>query len=104
MKEIQNNNQDKIEIVAEAEQRKEIKLLGQRRKIPGLTLFEYNVKTKELKKAEFKKEVHELKALTASNKDYQVRHKIAMNEDCIYLQCLNEKSAVKKINKVLGQS
>jgi hypothetical protein len=99
MKEIQDLNQDKIEIQIEQQQKKEIKLLGSQRKIPGLTLWEYNLKSKELKEASFSKVDVELKSLSANPIDLVDRHKVVINEGCVYFQSLNRKNAEKKISK-----
>jgi len=51
MKETESRKEDKIEIFAQKEINKQTKFLGAERKIAGLTLWEYNVKTKQLNPA-----------------------------------------------------
>jgi hypothetical protein len=95
-------NQDKIEIQAEQQQKKEIKLIGQQRKIKGLTLWEYNAKTKELIPAVFKKVDVSLTSLSAKAEALNINHKVVVNENCLYLQALNKKVALKKVKKIIG--
>lgn len=95
------NEPDKIEINVEQQQKKEIKLIGNQRKINGLTLWEFNHKTKELQKAKYSKVDIELRSLSTRAEDLVNRHKVVVNENCLYFQALNEKNAIKKINKKL---
>ena len=63
--------EDATRVEQVAKKQKEYKLVGQRRKVPGHTLFEYNYKTKA--------EVH---------------------EGCIYVQALNKQNAEKKLKRI----
>jgi hypothetical protein len=92
------DNEIKSEVHAEQDQKKEIKLIGKQRKIPGLTLFEFNTKTKKLTIAKFKTdETLELKSLSVNPEQLQKSSKVIVNENCFYFQALNEKSARKKL-------
>lgn len=99
MKELEDfkANQIGVEIKAEAEQKKEIKLVGQQRKVPGLTLWEYNENTKELKKAKFQKVNVMIHGLGMSPESIKNTHKVVVNENCIYFQALNENNAKRKL-------
>lgn len=98
MKELTDEFRDnKVEIVAEKEQRKEIKLIGNQRKIRGLTLWEYNEKTNELKPATFKKEDVVLISLAKTPEALQKRSNVIVKEGCIYFQALNKNNARKKL-------
>ena len=105
MKELDPISQDKaldrIEIQAEQEKKKEFKLIGQQRVIPGLTLWEYNRKNQTLCKATFKKQDVVLTTLdpTVINST-STSHRVEVNDDCIYLQALSMKSAVKKLDRL----
>jgi hypothetical protein len=99
MKEVQDFNQDKIEVQIEQQQKKEIKLIGKQRKIPGLTLWEYNTKTFDLDKAKYSKVDLHLKSLSSAEAALESRHKVIVNEACIYFQALNEKNAERKVKK-----
>jgi hypothetical protein len=96
---IQDFNETKVEITAEKEQRKEIKLIGQQRKIPGLILWEFNTKTNELQPAQYKKEDVEIKSLDPTPEALTKRNKVVVNEHCIYFQALNRKNAIKKLSR-----
>lgn len=101
MKELTNEfKETEVEIVVEKQQRKEIKLLGSQRKIPGLTLWEYNLKSKELAPAEFKKEDVRLNTLSTAKAALSNHHKVEVKIDCFYIQALNKRSAMKKINRL----
>jgi hypothetical protein len=99
MKEIQDFNQDKIEVQIEQQQKKEIKLIGKQRKIPGLTLWEYNTKTFDLDKAKYSKVDLHLKSLSNKPQELESRHKVIANEGCLYFQALNLKNAERKVKK-----
>lgn len=91
---------DKVEISIEEQEKKEVKLLGSQRQIPGLTLWEYNEITKELKRAEFKEEALTLgDILNGTTSINNFRKKVIINEGCQYFQALNRKNALRKIKK-----
>lgn len=87
-----------IEIVEAKEQRKEIKLIGQQRKIKGLTLYEFNEKTKILQEAKFKPMSIFISASLKGSDTVQT-YKCVVNEYCIYFQALNKKNAETKLRK-----
>jgi hypothetical protein len=89
--------ENKIEIQAEQQQKKETQFLGSERKIPGLTLWELNTETMEVKKAEFTKTNASLGSLNAD--DLEIRHTVHVKPGCTYLQALNEKNARKHFRK-----
>jgi len=75
-------------------QQTEYKLLGKQRRIPGHTLFSFNMKTGEIKKAA-------VKPVVTIISDNVVAHKteIAIEPFCYYEQALNEKSFVKRLKR-----
>lgn len=87
-----------VEIVEERQQEKQIKLIGKQRKIPGLTLWEFNEKTKELKPATFKPTAVFISSSLTST-DTTRTYKCVVNENCLYFQALNESNARKKLIK-----
>lgn len=93
----QEFKESKVDITAEKQQKKEIKLIGQQRKIPGLSLWEYNEETKELKPAQFKKQDFEITSLSQSPESFNISNKVVVNEHCIYFQALNRKNAERKL-------
>ena len=99
MKELEPIEQIPIEIREEQEQKKEIRFIGSQRSVPGHTLFEYNYATKELNKAKFKIDTLEIKSLSIEH--LKLNHKkVIVNENCYYLQALNQKNAIKKLKKI----
>ena len=79
-----------------AKKQKEYKLIGRRRKIPGHTLFEFNVMTKELRHAMVK---HDVIFDTKSGKPIY-KNKAEVHEGCLYVQALNKQNAEKKLKRI----
>ena len=84
---------DEMEILQQKQH--EYKPIGRQRRIPGHTLFSFNMKTKEIKVApvEFSKDV-----------DFRTREairkpKIVIEKDCIYRQALNKKNFIKRLKR-----
>lgn len=96
MKEVELNLKETIEIVDQKQVKKEIKLIGSQRRIPGLTLWQYNENSKELTKAEYKKVDHKL---NFDNTALEKRYAVSIQENCIYFQALNRKNAIKVLKR-----
>lgn len=94
-------NEDKIVIQSEQQEKKQIKIIGQQRKIPGLTLFELNTETGEIKEAEFAKQDLALTSLSSVESESVIRNRVNANDNCMYIQALNHKNAAKKFKKWL---
>ncbi len=75
-------------------QQKEYKLIGKARKVPGHTLFSFNKKSKEIKVAEMNSSV----SIGFNNKPVYC-NKILIEKDCIYVQALNKKNAIKILKR-----
>jgi len=88
--------EDATRVEQVAKKQKEYKLVGQRRKVPGHTLFEYNYKTKEIRKAMIK---HEVIFDAKSGKPIH-KNKAEVHEDCLYVQALNKDNAIKKLKRI----
>lgn len=86
-------SKDEIEILQQKQH--EFKLIGRQRKIPGHTLFSFNLKTKEIKVApvEFSKDV-DFRTREAINKP-----KVVVEPNCIYRQALNKKNFIKRLKR-----
>lgn len=90
---------EKVEVFAQKEIEKQLKLIGHIRPHKGQTVFEINCSTAEIKKAEFKTvDVH---FNLAAKKDFSPHKKIVANENCIYIVALNKANALKKFFKIL---
>jgi hypothetical protein len=102
MKVLQDDlKENQVEIVEEQQLRKEIKLIGQQRKIRGLTLWEFNTKEKTLQPAKFKKQDFAITTLSTSPEALKISNKVDVQEHCIYFQALNRKNALKKLGLTL---
>lgn len=101
MKEIEIKDSDKITINTDVEVKKQLTLIKSERKISGLRLFEYNTITKEIKEAEFLLKDYLLDFTKPDPaKDLLSRLKVKHNPNCKYIQAINKKNALKKLNKI----
>lgn len=90
----ENLNQNKIEIQKQVKQ--EYKLIGSMFYQKGHTLFEYNVKTKSIKKATYKM----IEDTIQFNHNPLQKRELIIKQDCYYLQALNMNNALKKLRKI----
>lgn len=97
---IYKGDKENVKTSKQAEVKKEIKLVKSERKIKGLKLFEYNEVTKKIKEAEFIQKDFVLD-FTKPNpaEDFLSKFKVKVNKDCKYIQAINIKNALKKINR-----
>lgn len=94
MKEVtQEHRGNEAEILITSEQQKHAVAVGQRMFHKGLTTFEYNTVTGYLCKATF----IETNARINEQGKTVIAHRIDVKKDCIYLQALNFKSAMRKL-------
>lgn len=79
------------------EQKKhEYHYIGSQRKIAGCTLFSFNTITRELKIANITKcKVFDMAKMAAAHND-----KVAVEKNCIYLQALNKKNALRHLRRM----
>lgn len=84
-------SKDQLEVLDK--QKHEFKLLGSMRKVPGHTLFSYNYKTQEIKKAP----VEHTKDVDFKTRKPVTRDRIVIEPDCIYRQALNKKNFIKRL-------
>lgn len=104
MKELEKENQDKLEI--KASQKKESKkvLVKSIQPHENHICFEYNTKTNELSRAKYKKQDVTIwkspdgKGIVHSD----ITRQVLINHNCEYITALNEKNAIKHFNNVLG--
>jgi hypothetical protein len=96
MKELELKVKQSHEVGIKQQKEKKHELIGQIVPHEGHSLFELNIKTKEIKKAQF----------TAIEKDVYIfskgiKHKkqVIVNEDCVYISALNKKNAIKHFSK-----
>lgn len=101
MKETENLKSDKIEIVKEVEVKKGIQLIGSFKPKKGHTLFEVNMVTGEVKKAEYEVDtaIHFNKAKAI--KQAGTRSKVIVKENCTYHAALNVQNLFRKLGFVI---
>jgi hypothetical protein len=73
---------------------KEYRMDGRIRRRPGHTLFSYNVKTGEWKVADTEK-----KAVVKTDGSVMYRTQVKREDGCVYIQALNLKNAMKKMDQ-----
>lgn len=78
------------------QQRKEYRLIGSQKHIPGLVLYEYDLTTGELRPADVKTTL----SLTVDGKLDSSR-KVNSKELCLYVQALNKENAMRKVRTML---
>lgn len=86
---IEQEKADKVEIVSQVQQKKQLKPIGSQRLIHGLTLWQFNTESKVLTKAKIKQ--------TNFKVDGSKRHQVVIEDNCIYFQALNKKNALRKL-------
>lgn len=98
---VQDKKLDTIEIVQEQQQKKELKLVGSERKIRGHILFEFNEKSRRLDVARFKAQTFTITSLDPTSSDYlKINQKVDVQDNCIYIQALNRKNAIKQLKRL----
>ena len=79
------------------------KLIGRKRLVKGLTLFEVNTTTGEIKPAEVASRTdYGCKSEVFKRKMDITKHSVVVNPKCIYIQALNKQNAAKKLLKLAG--
>ena len=84
--------QTQVELLEQ--QRQEYKLIGRMRKVPGHTLFSFNVKTGEIKPVKLVRE-----ASIGLDGNPVFKEKITVEKDCYYEQSLNLKNFIKRLKR-----
>lgn len=82
---------DKLEVVQQIPVESK-KIIDSITPFKGHTLFEINCSTGEVKEAKYEE-------VNASFVNGAVKRKVIINDNCLYISCLNKKSALKKYSK-----
>lgn len=82
-----------------AEQRKQFRLIGSEKHIPGLILFEYDTTTGELRRASVKREIE-----IGLNGAIGAKNRVDSRDLCLYIQAINEQVALRKVMKLLRRN
>ena len=81
-----------IEAVQGKDQDQQFKFLQSIRKKKGHKVFELNLDTQEIQEAEF-----HVEKVVDLNDALRERRKIIIKKNCLYIQALNEKNALRKV-------
>lgn len=92
-------NQENIEVHSQKEIDKEQKLVSRIVQYKGHTLFEINCTTGEIGEPEYK--VDAVDFASAAKGEIRKARKVVTKENCLYISCLNKKTAKKKFIKYL---
>lgn len=82
---------DEMEILDK--QKHEFKFIGRQRKVPGHTMFSFNLKTGEIKKAP----IEHSKAIDFKTCNPVYSDRIVIEPNCFYRQALNKKNFIKRL-------
>lgn len=99
MKEIQDFTQLRAEQHQEQNQKQEYKFIGSMLLIPGMKIFQFNLKTREVKETIINRKNTAVSLITGASAG---NAKAQFNPDCIYLQALNLKNAKRKFQKQIS--
>lgn len=89
----QKDQMQKDEIEVLDKQKHEFKLIGRQRKVPGHTMFSFNLKTGEIKVAPIERS----KVCDFRTREPICNERIVVEPDCLYRQALNRKNFVKRL-------
>lgn len=99
MKELIPELKVKEEDVRPAEEKRQ-NLIGSLKAIRGLTLWEIEKETGEIKAAVFE----EVNASMKNGKEGGLKKKLLMKKGCFYVEALNKKNALRKFNRQIGNA
>lgn len=88
-----NLSGEQIEYLAKKQH--EYKHVGKLRKVPGHTLFSFNILTKEIKPAKFENEVS-----IGLDRIPIYKTRCVVEPNCFYEQALNEKNFIKRLKRL----
>ena len=84
-------HKDEMEILDR--QKREFKLIGRQRKVPGHIMFSFNLKTGEIKVAP----VEHTKDIDFRTREPLTSDRIVIEPDCLYRQALNRRNFIKRL-------
>lgn len=86
-------------VVAPKPQKQEHRFLGTVIRHPGLTLFEYNSKSKTVQVAEVNTQYSYRYNEKTKKVGVSTRTRVQVRDGCMYVQALNSKNAIRKVRK-----
>lgn len=95
-------SEDKIELLKQAEIKRERKLIHTLTPQKNHILFEFDLEKREVRRAEFVKP-KEISFLDAMQGNVKLKKEVDGKEGCVYVSAMNEKNAWKKFMKLFPQ-
>lgn len=92
---LQEKDIDDLRTEQVQKKKNEFHLVGEERRVKGHTLFCFNEVTKKIKVAPMNQE-----CMLGLDGSVIYKNKVTVEKDCIYIQALNQKNAIKKLNKM----
>ncbi len=94
--ELRGFSSDKGSVELHAESQREYKMIGQYRRVPGHTLFEYDQLTCEIRPA-----CVSTKVVLGNDGQPAYKSEVVWKDGCVYIQALNARNALRKLGKIL---
>lgn len=92
---LQEKDIDDLRTEQVQKKKNEFHLVGEERRVKGHTLFCFNEVTKKIKVAPMNQE-----CMLGLDGSVIYKHNVTVEKDCVYIQALNQKNAIKKLNKM----
>lgn len=92
---LQEKDIDDLRTESVQKKKNEFHLVGEERRVKGHTLFCFNEVTKEIKVAPMNQE-----CMLGLDGSVIYKNNVTVEKDCVYIQALNQKNAIKKLNKM----
>ena len=92
---LQEKDMDQLRTEQVRKKKNEFHLIGQERRIKGHTLFCFNLVKREIKVAPITQE-----RMFGLDGSVIYKNNVTVEKDCVYVQALNEKNAIKKLRKM----
>jgi hypothetical protein len=95
MKELNQHIKPEVAITKQAEQKKQVKLLGSLRPQPGQQFYQLDISTAQITLAEFDS--------TSTDLYGKVHKKLILKDGCMYVCAINKTVAEKKFKRMITQ-
>lgn len=92
---LQEKDIDDLRTEQVQKKKNEFHLVGEERRVKGHTLFCFNEVTKKIKVAPMNQE-----CMLGLDGSVIYKNNVTVERDCVYIQALNQKNAIKKLNKM----
>lgn len=92
---LQEKDIDDLRTEQVQKKKNEFHLVGEERRVKGHTLFCFNEVTKKIKVAPMNQE-----CMLGLDGSVIYKNNVTVEKDCVYIQALNQKNAIKKLNKM----